>query len=85
MDEEDRSRGWVFLVVGIVCLAAAAYMYYRFTAMQASGGSIRLPAILVLIYQVLGKWGAVGVTGVFGAIAVWMGIDDIREHREYRE
>jgi hypothetical protein len=82
MDEEDRTRGWAFLLVGIICLVAAAYMYYKFNAMQRSGGSIRLPAILVLIYEALGKWGAVGVTALFGAIATWMGVEEIRAQRE---
>jgi hypothetical protein len=80
--EEDRTRGWAFLIVGIMCLAAAVGLYFLFAGLERSGGSMRLPGILVLIYQVLGKWGAVGATAGFGAIATWLGIDEIREQAE---
>ena len=82
MDGEDRTKGWAFVVAGVMSIGLAVILYYVFRKYEAGGGSMRLPGIVVMLYQILGKWGVAGFFGLFGIIAIWLGRDEIRKQSE---
>jgi hypothetical protein len=65
---------WKTLLFGLVCLLVAAIFYGVFSDLEASGGSRRVPRILIVLYNIGGKWLVSSVIGFFGIVGVALGI-----------
>ena len=71
--DEDQSNPWLLLIVGVAMFALAWWTHSAFTKMELSGGSLRMPAIAVLLYQIFGKWALVGIFAIVGAVFCRLG------------
>ena len=65
---------WYALVIAAICFGVAGYSYSEITTLETSGGSLKIPVLLMLPYQVAGKWGLVGMLGAIGAYSLALGV-----------
>jgi hypothetical protein len=65
---------WKTFLFGLVCLLLAAFFYSVFSDLEASGGTHRFPRILIVLYDIGGKWLVAAVLGVFGVLGVGFGV-----------
>ena len=65
---------WKTFLFGLVCLLLAAFFYGVFSDLEASGGTRRFPRILIVLYDIGGKWLVASVLGVFGVLGVGLGV-----------
>jgi hypothetical protein len=59
-DRMKKDKWWQHVLWAVFCFALAAWLYYDLTKFEEVGGSRRMNAIVGLLYNILGKWGAVG-------------------------
>jgi len=69
-----RSPWYALVIYAAFCFGIAGYSYSVITALETSGGSIKIPVLLMLPYQVAGKWGLVGILGAIGAYSLALGV-----------
>ena len=67
--QEEKPASALSLAFGTLCRAAASYGIYYFLTSFESGEmeSIRMPAVAILVYELLGKWAVVGLGLAFTA------------------
>jgi len=65
---------WLTIGGGVVLIILAFSTYYLFSSLEASHGSIRIHWLVVVIYMLIGKWGAVVTFGAIGLAALLAGI-----------
>jgi len=59
--------GLLFILIGVAgCIV--------FNKLEREGGSVRMPAVVILAYKMLGKWGVLGVFGGLGALMTLLGV-----------
>jgi len=68
-----RSPWYALVIYAAFCFGIAGYSYSQITALETSGGSIKIPVLLMLPYEVAGKWGLVGILGAIGAYSLALG------------
>jgi hypothetical protein len=68
------SRWWELVIYAALCFGVAAYYHSEITSLETSGGSIKIPVLLLLPYQIGGKWGLVGILGAIGACSLALGV-----------
>jgi hypothetical protein len=51
----------LLIAVGVGC-------YFWFDHLETEGGRIRIHALILLLYNLLGKWGVLGVIGGIGVL-----------------
>jgi hypothetical protein len=73
--EEDDDDGWfgVFwaawwtrLLLGLALTGAGVYIYTVLASREATGGTVRMPAVFAAIYSAIGKTGILVVFAVLG-------------------
>lgn len=58
----DKPWPWyAFVISGVVIAGFAAFSYYDITAAENEGRDIWMPKFIGLFYDLLGKWGVVGL------------------------
>lgn len=67
---------------GVVLIAGGIGLYWYFGKLEAEGGSVRMPALLILIYEFLGRSGILAILSVLGALGIWAGVSDLRKPSE---
>ena len=71
MAHEEDGSPWSLIGWGLVMLVGGIAGFFIFWNLEDQGGSVRLPGLLVLAYQLLGKW---GVLVIFCGIGGFMTI-----------
>lgn len=81
-DEED-SGPWGTLGFGLLLIAAGigAYFYFGYLEQRSDGGSVRMNAILLILYTTLGKTGVLAVLSGIGSLMAIFGIRGILQER----
>jgi hypothetical protein len=69
-----RSPGYALAIYAAICFGVAGYYYSAITTLESSAGSTKIPVLLMLPYEVAGKWGLVGILGALGAYALGLGV-----------
>jgi len=68
------SRWWELVIYAAFCFGVATYYLSEITTLEISGGSIKIPLLLMLPYKIGGKWGLVGILGAIGAYSLALGV-----------
>lgn len=79
IEEAKEESPWSFIAVAVFLFALAWWLHSFFTNLELSGESVRINAIIAMLYKVFGKWGAVGLFGVFGGVSLVIGIRGLRK------
>jgi hypothetical protein len=78
--EENDDPPWQLALFGVVLLGVAAYFYWATSRMEEGGGSIRVPAVIALAYNVGGKWLVTSILGLGGvALLGFAGFDFMKK------
>ncbi len=80
MDKSDKDWLWA-LGLGVFSFAAAAFLYWQITEIEASGGTIRMKSILVLLYRIGGKWLLCLPFVISGSFFIAAGIRSLMQRR----
>ena len=57
----DDSNHWILNLIGLLFFGFIAWLSYtKLTRYETLGGYLSLPKILMLFYDVIGKWGVIG-------------------------
>ena len=75
--DEEESSPWGTLFWGVVLIAAGVGGYFFFDHFEREGGSARIPAVILIVYKVLGKYGVLGVFSGIGALMSFAGVKGI--------
>ncbi len=75
--EEKPDSPWVSVGWGLFLIAVGVGLYFLFNYWEQEGGRMKMNAIVLLIYNFLGKWGVLGVFGGLGAILTLVGINGV--------
>lgn len=79
-DEESggkKDNPWGTLLGGLFLVAVGIGLYFVFDNFEREGGRMRMNAIVLLIYNTLGKYGVLGVISGLGALMTAMGLRDL--------
>ena len=72
-DEEDDTRWWQYFLYGIGSFGIGTWLYIYLSQKEQEGGRIRIQWMIALVYDVLGKWGVVGILAGIGAVSILIG------------
>jgi hypothetical protein len=73
-DEDDEGRGWwQFMLYGIALFGFAIWLFTYLSDKEQEGGRIRIQWMVALVYDVLGKWGVVGILAGLGVVSILVG------------
>jgi hypothetical protein len=70
----DTWKWWYYLIAAIVVAGIAVYSYYDLTEFEATGGTRQMSHITAAVYDLLGKWGVVGLGGAISLCCLAVGI-----------
>lgn len=73
----EKDSPWATLGWGAFLVAVGVGLFFYFGYLEQEGGNIRMNAIVLLIYNFLGRMGVLGVFGGIGALMVLFGIKGI--------
>lgn len=71
----------VYILIGLFLYAAAAFMYFYFAHLEATGGSTSMHAAVALLYNLGGKWLVVSIAPLIGTLSLIGGIVGLRKSR----
>lgn len=54
------------LLGGLFLIAIGIGGYFLFNHLETNGGSMRIPVIAIGLYNLIGKWGILGIFAVLG-------------------
>lgn len=60
-------------------LALGIGLYFFFDYLEQEGGNVRMNAIIILAYELLGKNGVLGLFGAIAALFAWGGFSTLRK------
>lgn len=75
---EEEDSPWATLFFGLVLIAGGIGLYLYFGKLEEEGGSVRMPAIAIMIYEFLGRTGLLVILGLLGGFMTWCGISELR-------
>ena len=78
-DKKDSSMRNIVLGLGMI--GCGIYAYSMFTQMEQSGGSRRLPMLIISLYRAFGKMGVLAGTSALGALLIFWGVRDLIKKR----
>lgn len=73
----EKDSPWVTLGWGAFLLAVGVGLFFYFGYLEQEGGRVRMNAIVLLIYNFLGRMGVLGVFGGIGALMMIFGIKGV--------
>jgi len=73
----EKDSPWATLGWGTFHLAIGVGLFFYFGHLEIEGGNVRMNAIVLLVYNFLGKLGVLGVFGGIGALMMLVGIKGI--------
>lgn len=65
-EQPDKSISWGSVGFGLLMIGVAFFLYYTFDNLEKEGGSVRMNAIVILLYNIGGKWLASIVVALIG-------------------
>ena len=71
---KSESSGWGNVFWGVVFVIVGIAGCIVFNKLEREGGSVRMPAVVILAYKMLGKWGVLAVFGGLGGLMTLMGL-----------
>jgi hypothetical protein len=71
---KQESAWWSNLVIAVLMLAGAGWMYYDLTKLEAEGGTRRVRSIVKAVYELGGKWAVVGIFLALAALFVYLAL-----------
>jgi hypothetical protein len=74
---EDKDNPWGNIGWGVFLIVIGVVLYFVFNNWEQEGGRMKMNAIVLLVYNFLGKWGVLGIFGGLGAILTLMGISGV--------
>lgn len=77
--EEDRPKPWPAYIWGIFILVVGVGLFFYLGYLEQHGGSLNLPELFLLIYQLLGRWGLLALFLILAS--VFFGLE-IKERRK---
>lgn len=72
---------WGKLIGGAVFWGIAVWLFYQLGKLEVEGGSVRVHWIIAVAYKFGGRWGAVGLFAVLGALFLVLGARHFTESR----
>lgn len=80
-EEKKEENPWGTLAFGILLIAGACFLYYTFDNLEKEGGSVRMNWILIMLYELGGKWTASIVVALLGGLMIYSGGNQIIKKR----
>ncbi len=74
MQEQREENPIVTIVMGLLMIAGAVWLYTYFSGFEERGGSMRMNVILLALYKLGGKWLACGLVAAVGIAVTVVGI-----------
>ncbi|HQR42022.1 MAG TPA: hypothetical protein PLX97_05045 [Gemmatales bacterium] len=74
---EKKDSPWSHVGYGLFLVALGVGLYFLFNHWEQEGGRMKMNAIVLLVYNFLGKWGVLGVFGGLGAALTLFGINSM--------
>jgi hypothetical protein len=71
---EEKKSPWGTLFYAAIFLLIGIGGYVMFDKLEREGGSVRMPALAILAYKMLGKYGVLAVFGGIGGLMTISGI-----------
>jgi uncharacterized integral membrane protein len=71
-------RRWGKIMGGLLMAVVAFVLNLDITEVESTGGTLKLPSVLIALYSVGGKW---FVVGPFAALGTWLMYRGVREFR----
>ena len=72
--KEKEGSPWGTLLWGLVLVVIAVIAFFAFSGLERDGGRVRIPALILIAYKLLGKWGVLGIFGGLGGLMTISGI-----------
>lgn len=76
-EKNEKPNPWGAVALGVFLIAVAVGLFFWFNHLEQEGGTIRMHALIILTYKLLGKWGVLGVFGAFGCLIAGIGVKDL--------
>ena len=73
----DESSPWGNIGWGLFLIAVGVGLYFYFGHLEQEGGSVRMNAIVLMVYNVAGKTGVLAVLGGIGGLLTFLGVKDL--------
>lgn len=80
-EDEEEATPLQMIIGGVVLLAVGIGLYLFFGHLEQEGGNVRMPAIILGVYKLLGKTGLLLVCGGLGVLCLVMGIADMTKRK----
>ncbi|MFT3879846.1 MAG: hypothetical protein QM703_09320 [Gemmatales bacterium] len=78
----EKDSPWATLGWGAFLVAVGVGLFFYFGHLEQEGGNVRMNAIVLLVYNFLGRFGVLGVFGGIGALMVLFGIKGIAQRNK---
>lgn len=78
----EKDSPWATLGWGAFLVAVGVGLFFYFGHLEQEGGKVRMNAIVLLVYNFLGRFGVLGVFGGIGALMVLFGIKGIAQRNK---
>jgi hypothetical protein len=78
---ESDDKWWKTALYSGFMFALAGFLYFYISNAEAKGGSIRMWWLLILVYDVIGKWGVVGIVVALGVGLLAVATSEFRKAR----
>lgn len=73
VEQGDKWKWWYYVLGGLLFIAFAVYEYIDLTKWEQEGGTRTMHSWLAAAYDLVGKWGVVGVLGDLGLLVLAVG------------
>lgn len=77
-DKKEETNPRQLITYGIILLLFAVGAYFYLHAAEQSGGTVRMPVILIPVYEFLGTGGIVAVLAGLGLLSLGLAANDLR-------
>ncbi len=79
---EEKDSPWATVGWGLFLVAVGVGLYFLFNYWEQEGGRMKMNAIVLLVYNFLGKWGVLGVFGGLGVLLTLVGIKGVMKGKQ---
>ena len=70
-DESNPEGPWSNVCAGLLVSGANVWLYYHLTAFEESGEEERIHWVFDLLYNNIGKWGVLAITGTIAIRGIY--------------